>query len=443
MNLELELYKERLNKILDLLESNNLKPFLLCGTLLAFIREGKPFSHDYKDIDIALPAKDYWKVREIIDNSSEWTYYRVWRKEIAVYYKERKVDIFFLEEDNQNNLFIYSYKLNSFTRRYDTEWRTIFKANDFYPLKIKQYDFLGREVFIPNNFENVLTTHYGDWKTPNSKWTVNEMTNIDKKYRQIGFLIPTFLRDEKVKRCIESIYKTFPRDWYRIHIGDQNNNEKYNYLHSDDNFYKLEYNTGLAKTRQHLINQVSEPFLIIMDDDFIFTKESDLNIFIQILLDKEINGIVGGQLKNYNRQKVVSYFQNIKYDTKSISKIEINPKYVNTFKSKSQLEQKYSYGDLVLNFFMAKKEIFDITQYDKACKLIEHLDFFLRFKLENKYKVTFTPNVYVEHQNESNSKEYLKYRHWQNGENVKIGFQRFKEKWGIDLKNIKIIKLKK
>lgn len=439
MNEEQILYIERLNKLLDLLEGNGLKPILLCGTLLAFIREGEPFPHDYKDIDIALPEEAYWKVRKLIDESDEFKYYRVWRREIAVFYKERKIDIFFLEDDKKDNLYIYSYKLNSFTGKYSTEWRTRFKTSDFYPVKRVDYPFLNHQVYIPNNTEQVLTTHYGDWKTPNSKWAITEMTNVDNHHRQIGFLIPTFMRPEKSKKCIESIYQIFPRDWYRVHVCDQENNSRYEYLHADDCFYNLEYNAGLAKSRQHLATNAKEPLLIVIDDDFIFSKESDLNTFVQILLDKEENGIVGGQLKNYNHKKIMKYFYNIEYDSKTLKKIEIKPEWKNTFQSRSQKPKKYAEGDLVLNFFMAKKEIFNDVQYDEKYKLTEHLDFFLQFKLQSDYKVLFTEDVFANHQPEGNSKEYMQYRHWLHGENVKLGFQRFKEKWGIDLNDVEVI----
>lgn len=443
MNPELTLYIERLTKLLNLLEVNNLQPTLLCGTLLSFIREGKPFEHDYKDIDIALKQEDYWKVRQILDNQSDFTYYRIWRNELAVYYKERKIDIFFLETDNFDNLYIYSYKRNTFTGKYDTEWRTIFSTKDFYPLKSVPYSLLNRNVYIPNNYEKVLTTHYGDWRTPNSKWTINEMTNIDKEYREIAFIIPSFLRPEKTQKCIESIYATFPRDWYRIYLGNQDNLIRPSYLHLDDKFYNLEYNSGLAKTRQYLINQSSEPFIIIMDDDFIFTKESNLNIFIQILLDKENNGVVGGQLRNYNRKAIFSYLYNLEYDINTLKKIEINPSFIKTKQSLTQQFQEYAYGDLILNFSMAKRSMFNDIKYDEKFKLIEHTDFYLRNKLLNKWKVSFTPNVYAEHQIENNSDAYNKYRHWQEGENVKIGYQHFKEKWNIDLQNIQVINLEK
>ena len=438
-----DIYIERLNKMLDLLESNGLQPMLLCGTLLAFIREGEPFVHDYADIDIAVSKKDYWKVRALIDSHPEFEYYRVWRNEIAVHFRNKKIDIFFLETDEKDNLYIYSYKRNSFTGKYDTEWRTVFNAKDFYPLQRVDYPFLNRKVYIPFNSEKILTTHYGDWKTPNSKWTIAEMTNIDSEHRQIGFIIPSFLRPEKTKKCIESIYKLYPREWFRIHLGNQEDGVRPEYLQKDDKFYVLPMNSGLAKTRQYLIDQSKEPLLVIMDDDFLFTKESNLNTFIQILLDKEHNGIVGGQLKNYNYHPIFSYLYDIEYTKDSIKKVERNREEIKTFKSKSQIEEMYNYGDLILNFAMAKREFFQSIRYDEKFKLVEHLDFYLRLKKNGNWKVTFTPNVFAEHQNEDSSDEYNHYRHWQNGLNVKLGFQRFKEKWGIDLNDVETVKLEK
>ena len=306
-----KLYIERLNKLLELLESNGLKPFLMCGTLLAFIREGEPFSHDYKDIDIALQKEDYWKFRKLIDNSKDFSYYRVWRREIAILYKYcAKIDIFFLNSNNKK-LHIYSYKPNSFTGKWDSEWRTIFNGQDFYPLQKVDYPFLGRKVYIPKNPDNILTTHYGDWKIPNSKWTINKMTNVDNNYRQLAFIIPDNI--ENKEKTIQSIKKLYPENWYNI------------------------YN-NIKDTKE-------EPFLICVKNKYIFKKELDINALLQILLSKEEIG--GVSVTDKKHKKVYK-----------------------TFISRTQIEQNYIYDDKIEDFIMMKKEFIANNNF-KIAKLCE------------------------------------------------------------------------
>jgi len=297
-----DIYIERLTKLLDLLESNGLQPFLLCGTLLAFIREGQPFTYDLKDIDISLPKEDYWAFRKIIDSSPDFKYYRIWRNEIAVYYKDKKIDILFLEtKPEENKAYIYSYKQNSFTGKYDTEWRVVFKSSDFYPLKRVKYPFLNREVYIPFNSENVLATHYNkDWKTPNPNWSNDCLTNVDIEHRQIAFILPQDTSEDEKNQCLDSIINLYPENWYRI------------------------YNN---------IEDAKEPFLIILNKSYIFKKELDLNALIQSLLDKEEIG-------------AVTYGNNTENTVLS-------------FASRTQTKKEYVYGDLNTEFILAKKEYLD------------------------------------------------------------------------------------
>jgi lipopolysaccharide cholinephosphotransferase len=40
---------------------------------------------------------------------------------------------------------------------------------------LELYTFKENQVFIPSNVEGYLSAHYGDWQTPNSNWTLNDI----------------------------------------------------------------------------------------------------------------------------------------------------------------------------------------------------------------------------------------------------------------------------
>lgn len=316
---EKELYIERLNALLNLLYANGMTPWLMCGTLLAFIREGKPFEHDYRDIDIALPKEDYWKFRKLIDNHPDFSYYRVWRREIAVLYKLcAKIDVFFLNPKSEEKLYVYSYKPNSFTGKWDSEWRTIFESKDFYPLILQDYPFISNKIYIPMNAENILSTHYGDWQIPNSKWTINEMTNVDNNYRQLAFIVPDNI--ENKNRCVKSIRNLFPENWYRIY--------------------------------SNIEESQNEPFLIILNNNYVFDKFLDINAMIQVLLSKEEIGAVNNRIE---KELNIS-----------------NP--FTTFISRTQKEQTYIYDDSDSDFLLVKREAVNNLFNYKIAKLYEVKD---------------------------------------------------------------------
>ena len=91
-------------------------------------------------------------------------------------------------------------------------------------------------------------------------------------------------------------------------------------------------------------------------------------------------------------------------------------------------EITYEYSDIVLNFFLAKTEIFKDIQWDNNLPLVEHTDFYLRLK-NTKWKVVYTQEVECEHNHFNNSSAYKDFRTHKNRD---IGAERFCQKWGIN-----------
>jgi hypothetical protein len=205
--------------------------------------------------------------------------------------------------------------------------------------------------------------------------------------------------------CIKSITSLYNN--IKIYVADQNNPseemisfyEKYNV-----EYYFTENNSGLSANRNFLVDKVKEPYIFIGDDDFVFTKETDLTIMQDVLNEDKSIGIVGGKLIGSSR-----YNKRLLYDklNKKIYLIDLKEKF-HTTKNKN----KFIYTDLVLNFFLCKKEIFNDIRWDNNLKLSEHLDFFLRFKLTN-WKVAYTADVVGLHERERTT-NYMQFRHQSN-----------------------------
>ena len=439
-------HKKFLFKVLNILDNNNIEYCLWGGTLLGAVREQGFLASDIKDTDIAVDEKYYWKIRHLLDkkvstNKMKWHY--IWRKEVSVCSLDDKikVDIFFLEKQ-EDKYYVYSYTPNNIDGKWNHEWRMSFNIDNFFPTK--QINFLHRSVKVPNNYKTLLKELYGDWETPDPNWKCEPESypnldnnyngffpagfsskeyKIDKQKYKYGYIMTTIKRNNCVKKTIESIQKYCPQ--MKIYIADQNepSGEMMQFYEAHNvEYYFVEPNSGLSKNRNFLVNKVKEEYIFIGDDDFTFTNKTKIKIMQEILDENKTIGIVGGELSETS-----NYCHRLIWDNKKkiVYMIQIDEEFLYTKKN-----HKFMYTDLVLNFFLAKKEVLKECKWDDDLKLAEHLEYFLRFK-ETKWKVAYTPNVFAIHDRERPD-DYIEYRH-QAKKYYKIMLKKYNMK---DLSNI-------
>jgi GT2 family glycosyltransferase len=422
----------------DWLEKYNISYFLSFGSALKAYRDNE----QALDIDLGLFYEDKWKVRQLleIDCPPEIMINCIWRGEITFRFKDSnypKLDFIFF--DKQKDF----YQCNIYSKNpmnYLITWERGLKISHEALNGFKLIEFNNKHIPIPINIELYLKENYTDeWKIPISNKSMGWGSRpcADTNHRQIAIIIPTFIRPQKVKNCIESILNVYPEGMVRIYVGDQsdiiddNMQEFYNKLEiKGHKFFKLPYNCGLAYARNYLIQQIStEPYILIIDDDFIFTANTELSKLIDVLEEKENHGICGGNLEGrHHYAGWLSYYSIIK----KIFKIDIFsiPQEIQLTTDFLYRNRKvtYYYSDSVLNFFLAKKEVFQDIQWDNDLLLVEHLDFMLRLK-NTKWNVCYVPEVTIKHSTLINDNTYKHFRH---DENKKIGTERFCKKWNLN-----------
>jgi len=182
--------------------------------------------------------------------------------------------------------------------------------------------------------------------------------------QDLTFIIHTFKRPECLNRLKESIKRSYPDVEILVY---------------DDS----DYDKGLSWGRNYLVSQVKTPYYLLLDDDFVFTPETR----VQLLLDMMGHyDIVGGALREDGN---IRHYEG-RYELK-----EGHLKYI-----PSTTEPL----DFVFNFFMAKKEV---TGWDERLKMAEHTAFFLSNK--GRWKIGYEPRCIVEH-HPIKTRDYLEYR---------------------------------
>jgi len=158
--------RENIKVITEILNRLGIKWWLDAGTCLGAIREKDFISYD-TDTDIGVMIKDpsevWYLARELFRNGFSFIcdfgkiengYEFAWRKWGI------KTDFFFHYE--KDNIVWNTYWKNK--KRIFLEFEKRLFDN------LKEIDFLGMRVFVPNPVEEYLTAMYGDWKTPIQKW---------------------------------------------------------------------------------------------------------------------------------------------------------------------------------------------------------------------------------------------------------------------------------
>jgi GT2 family glycosyltransferase len=244
----------------------------------------------------------------------------------------------------------------------------------------------------------------------------------------VAFIFTTILRREEARRCILSAREHFPE--LAIYVADQSgeNSEQADfYRRHDVSYWFVSFDMGLSAARNFLIEKVQEKYILIGDDDFIFTEETKIDAAIAVLdKDPEV-GFVGG--------KVVD----IGYDNQGNREIvaERHYEYLLNYRPAEQLliytpvdwirpivrhagQIEYLLCDIVLNFGIFRRQMFEDERirWEERIKINgEHEDFFLKVKMYSKFRVAYCDSLKIDHQRHIEN-EYKGLRYRQEGRSV-------------------------
>ena len=185
-NIELDskrsnLLKENFEEILNVVYSSDLKDYniwLDFGTLLGYYRENDFISHDLDmDFGVQVSSFEEFEVIEkpLINNDFNRTkefYFNKNLVELSYSYKGLNVDFIIYKKENDkvssDTIFFMTNALGKPTRYEVYHYEIPFSG-------LKECEFKGKKVKIPNNTQEYLRTLYGeDFETPNTNYNWKE-----------------------------------------------------------------------------------------------------------------------------------------------------------------------------------------------------------------------------------------------------------------------------
>jgi len=210
--------------------------------------------------------------------------------------------------------------------------------------------------------------------------------------KDITIVIETFERPKRLKRLIETIRPRFPS--IRIFVADDSRRPRR--PENVDRFFEMPYDSGVSAGRNLMVNHVKTKYFLLLDDDFLFTDQTDIAGMYRILESSDID-ILGGAMGNRRGQW---------------NSIEISNGVLREGRNRNKYGETAGciVCDKVKNFLMARtSRVREFGGWPEELKIGEHLPFFVRAM--GVLKVAYFPGARVDHQRHRNdSPHYMKCR---------------------------------
>lgn len=221
---------------------------------------------------------------------------------------------------------------------------------------------------------------------------------------QLGIMLKTFMREHALLSCLASIFSFPPDCGFRIYIADDGPSDPngpdalqakvYDALRTAGHVVRrFPYQTPVTKCRNAILAEMSEPYILRLDDDFEFLPETDIRAMMDVLQKRPELGCIAGLERQLGLGKGVfsgqlSPFQGyLRREGTILIKSVARP---SSFAFEEVAGIPLRICDFTRNFLLCRKEIFDDVQWEERLHFQgEHVDFFLQLQA-SAWKVGFT-----------------------------------------------------
>lgn len=235
---------------------------------------------------------------------------------------------------------------------------------------------------------------------------------------EITFVVKTFERPNCLLRLVKSIYKYYS-DAIVI-IGDDSKNSakktiEKRYRQKKISFFELPYDCGISYGRNYLVRKVETKYFVLLDDDYVFDKFTEIEKGLNIIKNKQLD-LLGGFFRNY--PVIHSFIEYPRWLMTSVFAKEQKKNYIGSIEENddevivryyTEEFPKYQDVDIIHNFFIARRDaILDNCMWDESIKVNEHTPFFIRAKRCG-LKVGFSAELSILHKPVC-FKKYIEFR---------------------------------
>ena len=217
---------------------------------------------------------------------------------------------------------------------------------------------------------------------------------------EVLFGITAFDRPDHLTRLCESIRRYYPD----VAVTVANNGKqpvRQSTLDLGVTEVSLPYDVGLSACRNALADRCCLPYMLLLEDDFVFCEGTCIEKFQDVLQANLSIGVVGGDAAGLNtniREGVANVFDGLSLVGSSAP---------SSWTKEGVLYRPCEY---VLNFALFRQAMLVDHRWDPDLKLAEHWDYFFSVKRAGKWGVAYVPEVVVLHDRGGRTAEYARMR---------------------------------
>ena len=210
--------------------------------------------------------------------------------------------------------------------------------------------------------------------------------------KDLTAVIKTFERPEALKRLVKSIRRFYP--FMQIVVVDDS--QVPSHLEGVRTIV-MPYDSGVSTGRNRALAAVETKYMLLLDDDFVFYRKTDLEPAMKMMQMQQEIDIMGGMVVNLPLFTVTDYSRSGLHKTSASAVKEVG----------STIGGLPVY-DKVPNFYIGRTERLKRVGWDERIKRLDHADFFTRAK--GVLTTVFNPHFKVLHAQTPYDKSYMEKR---------------------------------
>lgn len=223
-------------------------------------------------------------------------------------------------------------------------------------------------------------------------------------------IVTSFMRFDYLDRFVKSVRRKYPNipiliADYSVKDGERLPPEAEAIRNTPGvDWRQLPFDTCLAVSRNYLVQNATSEFVLLCEDDFTFEDFTRIERMLQLL--RSTDAMMVGGLVDYGTNEGGGIRNWVASITQAGKRVEFKP-LKTSWREAGGVE--YRDTDLVLNFWLARREAVARHQWDERFKIgAEHSDFFIRLK-QKRDRVIYTQESIVGHYR-MHTGEYRQYR---------------------------------